>query len=127
MISSSLQAVISQQLLKKVDNASRVAAFEILMGTGAVRNLIRENQIPQIFSMMQTGSRYGMTTMEDSVKALLEKGFISEETARLATLKTDDEGSSTPSSTRIAASLGGTQRVQAPKALVEDENGGYSF
>jgi twitching motility protein PilT len=128
MISSSLQAVISQQLLKKVDNASRVAAFEILIGTGAVRNLIRENQIPQIFSMMQTGSRYGMTTMEDSVKALLEKGFISEETARLATLKTDDEGSSTPSSTRIAASLGGTQRVQIQKSNTEDTgDGGYSF
>jgi twitching motility protein PilT len=127
MISSSLQAVISQQLLKKVDNDGRVAAFEILMGTGAVRNLIRENQIPQIFSMMQTGSRYGMTTMEDSVKALLEKGFISEETARLATLKTDDESSSGPSSTRIAASLGGTQRVQTTKPPVEDANDGYSF
>lgn len=128
MISSSLQAVISQQLLKKADGSGRVSAFEILMGTGAVRNLIRENQIPQLFSMMQTGSRYGMSTMEDSVKALLEKGFISEETARLATLKSEDDTTQTSAAAgggRIAASLGGTMRT-APAKKASDEEG-YSF
>ena len=128
MISSSLQAVISQQLLKKADGGGRVAAFEILMGTSAVRNLIRENQIPQLFSMMQTGSRYGMSTMEDSVKALLEKGFISEETARLATLKSEDDTTQTSATAgggRIAASLGGTMRTAPPKTASDEE--GYLF
>jgi len=75
MIAGSLQAVISQILLKKI-GGGRCAAHDILVGTPAVRNLVRENKIPQITSMMQMGSRYGMITMEDSVKALVNQGLV---------------------------------------------------
>ncbi|MCB9973338.1 MAG: type IV pilus twitching motility protein PilT [Rhodospirillales bacterium] len=92
MLSSSIQGVVAQTLLSRADGMGRVGAFEILVGTSAVRNLIRENQIPQIFSMMQTGSRYGMITMEDAVRDLLESGQISEEEAHRALLKSSDEG-----------------------------------
>ena len=75
MLAGSLQAVISQILLKKI-GGGRCAAHDILVGTPAVRNLIRENKIPQITSMMQMGSRYGMITMEDSVKALVNQALV---------------------------------------------------
>ena len=75
MVAGSLQAVISQILLKKI-GGGRVAAHDILVGTSAVRNLIRENKVPQITSMMQMGSRYGMQTLEDSVKTLVAQGLI---------------------------------------------------
>ena len=91
MLSSSIQGVIAQTLLRKAEGG-RVGAFEILVGTNAVRNLIRENQIPQMYSMMQTGSRYGMITMEDAVKDLLEAGIIDKEEARHALLRVSDEG-----------------------------------
>lgn len=80
MLSGSLQGVVSQSLMRRV-NGGRVAAHEILVGTNAVRNLIRENKIPQLYSMMQTGLRYGMVTMEDSVRDLVEAGIVSEEEA----------------------------------------------
>lgn len=93
MLASSLQGVVAQTLLKKADGKGRVAAFEILVGTNAVRNLIRENQIPQMYSMIQTGSRYGMITMEDAVNNLLEQGIVDEDEARAVLAKTtDDEG-----------------------------------
>ena len=91
MLSSSIQGVIAQTLLRRAEGG-RVGAFEILVGTNAVRNLIRENQIPQMYSMMQTGSRYGMITMEDAVKDLLEAGIIDKEEARHALLRVSDEG-----------------------------------
>lgn len=91
MLASSLQGVVAQTLLKKVGGKGRVAAFEILVGTNAVRNLIRENQIPQMYSMIQTGSRYGMITMEDSVHNLLEQGIIDEDEARVVLAKSTDE------------------------------------
>lgn len=91
MLSSSLQGVVAQTLLKKTGGKGRVAAFEILVGTNAVRNLIRENQIPQMYSMIQTGSRYGMVTMEDSVHSLLEQGIIDEEEAMTVLAKSSDE------------------------------------
>ncbi|MBI1301036.1 MAG: PilT/PilU family type 4a pilus ATPase [Alphaproteobacteria bacterium] len=90
MLSSSLQGVVAQTLLRRVEGG-RVGAFEILVGTNAVRNLIRENQIPQMYSMMQTGSRYGMITMEDAINDLLEGGIIDKDEARRALLKTTDE------------------------------------
>ncbi len=77
MIGGSLQAVISQALLKKI-GGGRVAAHDILVGTPAVRNLIRENKVPQIGSMMQIGQRYGMQTMEDCVKDLVQRGVVGE-------------------------------------------------
>jgi len=75
MLAGSVQAIISQMLLKKI-GGGRVAAHDILVGTSAVRNLIRENKVPQIVSMMQMGSRYGMQTLEDSVKALVSQGML---------------------------------------------------
>jgi len=81
MLSVSLEAVITQALLKNKEGG-RVAAHEIMLGTSAVRNLIREGRIPQIYSMMQMGSKIGMVTMKDSVNSLLTKKIISEETAR---------------------------------------------
>ncbi len=90
MLSSSIQGVVAQTLLRK-EGGGRIAAFEVLVGTNAVRNLIRENQIPQMYSMMQTGSRYGMITMEDAIKDLLEGGLIDKDEARRVLLKTSDE------------------------------------
>lgn len=90
MLSSSLQGVVAQTLLRKVDGG-RVGAFEILVGTNAVRNLIRENQIPQMYSMMQTGQRYGMITMQDAVEDLLEAGIIDKDEARRAIMQASDE------------------------------------
>src|SRR5579864_5521766 len=80
MIAGSLQAVISQVLLKR-KGGGRAAAHEIMVGTSAVRNLIRENKVPQIYSMIQVGQRYGMQTMEDSIKRLVEQGIVDPEEA----------------------------------------------
>ncbi len=90
MLASSLQGVVAQTLLRKA-GGGRIGAFEVLVGTNAVRNLIRENQIAQLYSMIQTGSRYGMVTMEDAINALLEDGTITKEEARRALIKTTDE------------------------------------
>ncbi|MGB4056546.1 MAG: type IV pilus twitching motility protein PilT [Alphaproteobacteria bacterium] len=87
MLAGSLQGVVAQTLLGRADGSGRVGAYEILVGTNAVRNLIRENQVPQIYSMMQTGSRYGMVTMEDAVGDLLESGIISKDEAREALMR----------------------------------------
>jgi twitching motility protein PilT len=81
MLSESLQAVISQTLLRK-RNGGRVAAHEILIGTRAIRNLIRENKIAQMRSSMQTGQNDGMQTLDQSLQALVMKGVIDKETAR---------------------------------------------
>lgn len=75
MLANSLQAVISQTLVKK-KGGGRVAAQEIMVCTTAIRNLIRENKISQIISTMQTGRASGMRTMEESLKELKTKGWI---------------------------------------------------
>ncbi len=82
MLSVSLEAVITQALVKRMDGTGRIAIHEILLGTPAVRNLIRENKIPQISSMMQVGSKHGMRTMKDAVYDLMNQGVISQETAK---------------------------------------------
>ena len=82
MLSESLRSVISQTLLKKRDGSGRVAAFEIMIATPAIRNLIRENKVAQMGSMIQTGQQYGMQTLDQALSALLKKGQISIETAR---------------------------------------------
>lgn len=92
MLSNSLEGVIAQTLIQKADGLGRVGAFEVLIGTGAVRNLIRENQVPQIYSMMQTGSRYGMITMEESIHNLVEQGIITAEEGYTVLMKASDEG-----------------------------------
>lgn len=81
MLSESLQAVISQTLLKKT-NGGRVAAHEIMIGTAAIRNLIREDKVAQMYSAIQTGASVGMQTLDQCLQNLLSKGFITRESAR---------------------------------------------
>jgi len=70
MLSESLQAVIAQCLLKKANGETgRIAAYEILVATPAVRNLIREHKIAQIYSAMQTGKKFGMQTMDQQLES----------------------------------------------------------
>ncbi len=83
MLSESLQAVISQTLLKK-KGGGRVAAHEIMVGTAAIRNLIREDKVAQMYSAIQTGLGVGMQTLDQCLKDLLGKGLISVEDARHA-------------------------------------------
>ncbi|MCL6039912.1 type IV pilus twitching motility protein PilT [Neisseria meningitidis] len=82
MLSESLTAVISQNLLKTHDGNGRVASHEILIANPAVRNLIRENKITQINSVLQTGQASGMQTMEQSLQSLVRQGLIAPEVAR---------------------------------------------
>lgn len=83
MLSESLQAVISQTLLKK-NGGGRVAAHEIMIGTSAIRNLIREDKVAQMYSAIQTGLGVGMQTLDQCLKDLLGKGLIAREDARHA-------------------------------------------
>lgn len=82
MLSESLTAVISQNLLKTRDGNGRVASHEILISNPAVRNLIRENKITQINSVLQTGQASGMQTMDQSLQSLVRQGLIAPEVAR---------------------------------------------
>ena len=81
MLSESLQAVISQTLMKRV-SGGRVAAHEIMMGTPAIRNLIREDKIAQMYSAIQTGGSLGMQTLDQCLQGLLQKNIISVDSAR---------------------------------------------
>lgn len=81
MLSESLQGVISQTLLKK-KGGGRVAAHEIMVGTPAIRNLIREDKVAQMYSAIQTGGALGMVTMDQSLKNLVQKGLVTPESAR---------------------------------------------
>lgn len=134
MLSSSLQGVVSQSLLKRSDNGGRIGAFEILVGTNAVRNLIRENKISQIYSMMQTGLRFGMMTMEDAVQNLLTRNVINEEEARRALSKAegDDEDDNYKRLEKnrndgTATVNKEVQRVSNKKSVGENEDGSYAF
>lgn len=91
MLSTSLQAIILQTLIKNKDNTDRVAGFEVVVGTGAIRNLIRENKVYQIDSMIQTGTKYGMITMEDYVEDLIRKDIVNREDALSKIKKIDKE------------------------------------
>jgi len=81
MLSESLRAVISQTLLKKI-GGGRMAAHEIMIGTPAVRNLIRENKIAQMYSAIQTGQAQGMQTLDQNLKQLVSRGLINKDEAR---------------------------------------------
>jgi twitching motility protein PilT len=81
MLSESLRAVISQSLLKKT-GGGRIAAHEIMIGTPAIRNLIREGKIAQMYSAIQTGQAAGMQTLDQCLQDLLRKGFVTREQAR---------------------------------------------
>ncbi|SFM02125.1 type IV pilus twitching motility protein PilT [Marinobacter zhejiangensis] len=81
MLSESLQAVVSQTLMKKV-GGGRIAAHEIMIGTPAIRNLIREDKVAQMYSAIQTGGSLGMQTLDQCLEKLLQKGLINREAAR---------------------------------------------
>lgn len=101
MLSVSLEAVIAQTLVKRADGKGRVAAHEIMLGTPAIRNLIREAKVPQISSMIQMGSKLGMVIMRDTLHRLYEQGDISAETLRESIMtganEEDNGGSAGPS------------------------------
>jgi twitching motility protein PilT len=80
MLSESLKAVIAQTLLKKI-GGGRVAAHEIMIGTPAIRNLIREDKIAQMYSAIQTGQNVGMQTLDQNLKALLASGVVAKDEA----------------------------------------------
>ncbi len=89
MLSESLRAVISQTLLKRT-GGGRIAAHEIMIGTPAIRNLIREGKIAQMYSAIQTGQGVGMQTLDQNLQELLAKGIISKEEARFRAANKDD-------------------------------------
>jgi twitching motility protein PilT len=89
MLSESLRAVISQSLLKKI-GGGRVAAHEIMIGTPAIRNLIRENKIAQMYSAIQTGQQFGMQTLDQCLKGLVEKNVVTRQEARLKAANKDN-------------------------------------
>lgn len=123
MLAGSVQAIIAQTLLPKV-GGGRVGCFEIMVGTNAVRNLIRENQIPQIYSMIQTGSRYGMITMQDYVEDLLEAGIIDKDGAHSVLMQVNEEIDDRDTD-YASAGLGGTkigaQTKSAPAPVKNDK------
>jgi twitching motility protein PilT len=84
MLSESLQAVISQTLIKTKDGNGRVAAHEIMLGTPAIRNLIREAKVAQMYSAIQTGSSVGMQTLDANLMELVRRNQISMGSARSA-------------------------------------------
>ena len=82
MLSESIRAVISQTLLKTKDGNGRVAAHEIMIGTPAIRNLIRENKIAQMYSSIQTGRQIGMQTLDQNLQELVQRNVVSSAEAR---------------------------------------------
>lgn len=82
MLSESLRAVIAQTLMKKI-GGGRVVAWEIMTGTAAIRNLIREDKIAQMYSSIQTGRKDGMQTLDQHLLELVQAGLISKQNARM--------------------------------------------
>lgn len=89
-LADSLQGVVSQLLLPNASGTGRILATEIMVGTPGIRNLIREQEIEQIPTLMQTGSQYGMRTMDKSLKELFHKGLITLDVA-MSKVKSTDE------------------------------------
>ncbi len=84
MLSESLVAIVSQTLLRRKDDTGRVAAHEIMIATPAIRNLVRENKIAQMYSTIQTGSNVGMQTLDQNLTELIKRNVISAQVARSA-------------------------------------------
>ena len=82
MLSESLRAVISQTLLKTKDGSGRVAAHEVMIGTPAIRNLIREAKVAQMYSAIQTGQNFGMQTLDQNLTDLVRRNIVSSDEAR---------------------------------------------
>jgi twitching motility protein PilT len=89
MLSESLRAVISQTLLKTKDGTGRVAAHEIMIGTPAIRNLIRENKVAQMYSSIQTGQSYGMQTLDQNLQELVKRNVVASPEARVKAMNKD--------------------------------------
>ena len=89
MLSESLRAVISQSLLKRKDGAGRVAAHEIMIGTPAIRNLIRENKVAQMYSSIQTGMSIGMQTLDQALTELVKRNVVASADARAVAMNKD--------------------------------------
>jgi twitching motility protein PilT len=90
MLSESLRAVISQTLLKTKDGMGRVAAHEIMIGTPAIRNLIRENKVAQMYSAIQTGQNFGMQTLDQNLLDLVRRNVVSNAEARARATNKDN-------------------------------------
>jgi twitching motility protein PilT len=90
MLSESLRGVISQTLLKTKDGQGRVAAWEIMIGTPAIRNLIRENKIAQMYSAIQTGQGFGMQTLDQALADLVRRNVVSAAEARVRAQNKDN-------------------------------------
>jgi len=90
MLSESLRAVISQTLLKRKDGGGRVAAHEIMIGTPAIRNLIRENKVAQMYSSIQTGQSIGMQTLDQALTDLVRRNVIASADARAVAMNKDN-------------------------------------
>ncbi|HEC28808.1 MAG TPA: type IV pilus twitching motility protein PilT [Gammaproteobacteria bacterium] len=88
MLSESLRAVISQTLMKKI-GGGRTAAWEIMIGTPAIRNLIREDKVAQMYSAIQTGQSIGMQTLDQHLQDLVTKGMVSKQDAQLKAMSKD--------------------------------------
>lgn len=134
MLAGSLQGVVAQVLLKRA-MGGRVAAHEILVGTNAVRNLIRENQVPQLYSIIQTGTRFGMKTMEMSAQELVDAGIVEKDEAR-AILKAISGSDADQDEKYAKISLGGGKldpqddQQEKPREALTKQNksdSGYSF
>jgi twitching motility protein PilT len=89
MLSESLRAVISQTLLKTKDGTGRVAAHEIMIGTPAIRNLIRENKVAQMYSAIQTGQALGMQTLDQNLQELVRRNVVHSAEARMRAANKD--------------------------------------
>jgi twitching motility protein PilT len=76
MLAGVLQGIMSQQLLKTIDGDSRVAAVEVMIATPAIRNLIREGKVHQMYSLLQAGRQHGMVTMDQSMADLVKDGKV---------------------------------------------------
>lgn len=91
MLAGSIEAIVTQLLLKTSDGKGRIAANEILLANSGVRNLIRDNKIPQIQSLMQVGGKVGMKILRDCINDLLNEGLITKDEARKALNAVSDE------------------------------------
>jgi len=89
MLSESLRAVISQTLCKTKDGTGRVAAHEIMIGTPAIRNLIREAKVAQMYSAIQTGQALGMQTLDQNLQELVKRNLIGIPEARMKAANKD--------------------------------------
>jgi twitching motility protein PilT len=89
MLSESLRAVISQTLLMTKDGSGRIAAHEIMIGTPAIRNLIRENKIAQMYSAIQTGQAVGMQTLDQNLQDIVRRNLVAAAEARARAVNKD--------------------------------------